>query len=85
MVHNPVSEVGCKYFPFYGFVYNKGNGPAGLICTVVYFFTKFNEITLIIYFEFNCIGSISFVFATVNICLKQIGQLNLGFWYVVEK
>ena len=35
MVHNPVPEIGSKYFTFHGFVYYEGDTAAGMVVSAI--------------------------------------------------
>ena len=67
MVYHTVAKVGRKYFPFHGFVYDKGDGLAWLISAAVDFVTKFYQVTFIIDLKSKRVQGIALIATAIEI------------------
>ena len=72
VMNNPVTEIGCKHFPFHRFINNETNAWTWFVPEVYDFIAKFDQIVFVVKFKFQSIIGIPLVTSGRIVCIEQV-------------
>ena len=72
VMNNPVAEIGCKHFPFHGFIDDETDAWPWFVPAVYNFIAKFDQIVFVVKFKFQSIIGIPLVTSGRIVCIEQV-------------